>query len=210
MNKHVIVGGGGHAKVVISILKKLNDYEIAGYVDPVDRGSILGARHLGGDDVLPRLFGAHRVTNAVLGIGQLETATLRRALNLTVSSMGFAFPAVISPCAVVNAGVCLGEGTVVMDGAVVNVGTRIGAQCILNTRSSVDHDCEIGEFVHICPGATLSGGVRVGSGSLIGAGATVIQRTTIGDACLIGAGAVVVTDCPGNGRYVGVPARPAR
>lgn len=210
MNSMVILGGGGHAKVVISILKKLNSYNIAGYVDPVDRGSVLGVRYLGDDGVLPRLLNEKRVTNAVLGVGHLKDTALRHALSLRLSAMGFAFPAVISPCAIVNESVSIGDGTVVMDGAVVNAGTRIGAHCILNTRSSVDHDCEIGDFVHLCPGATLSGGVRVGNDSFIGTGAAVIQRMTIGTGCFIGAGAVVVTDCQENGRYVGVPARPTR
>ena len=210
MNSIVILGGGGHAKVVISILKKLSDYDIAGYVDPFDHGSVLGVRCLGGDDVLPRLLNEKRVTNAVLGVGHPEGAALRHALSLRASAVGFAFPAVISPCAIVNECVSIGDGTVVMDGAVINAGTRIGSHCILNTSSSVDHDCEIGDFVHLCPGATLSGGVRVGSDSFIGPGASVIQGMTIGMGCFIGAGAVVVTYCRENGRYMGVPARPTR
>ena len=31
--KIVILGGGGHAKVIISILKKIDKYEIVGYTD---------------------------------------------------------------------------------------------------------------------------------------------------------------------------------
>ena len=33
MEKIVIIGGGGHAKVVISLLQKVDNFEIIGFVD---------------------------------------------------------------------------------------------------------------------------------------------------------------------------------
>jgi len=41
-NKIVVIGGGGHAKVVISILKKLNNFNIVDYTDIENKGEILG------------------------------------------------------------------------------------------------------------------------------------------------------------------------
>ena len=38
----VVVGGGGHAKVVISILRKLEGYRILGYTDLKDNGALIG------------------------------------------------------------------------------------------------------------------------------------------------------------------------
>ena len=63
MDKIIIIGGGGLAKVVISILRKVNKYEICGYTDTVDRGSVLQVPYLG-DDVFLRGYGAlyHYIT----------------------------------------------------------------------------------------------------------------------------------------------------
>ncbi len=41
MGRIVVIGGGGHAKVVINVLKK-SGYSIVGYTDHGDRGVILG------------------------------------------------------------------------------------------------------------------------------------------------------------------------
>lgn len=203
----IVIGGGGHAKVIVSILKKMEIFDIVGYTDKKDRGNLLGIPYLGDDSRLHDLKVQYGQCAAVIGVGYLGKDNLRERLMDNLRGLGFILPAIISPTAVINAEVVIGEGTVVMDGVVVNSGTRIGQCVIVNTRASVDHDCEIGDFAHIAPGVTLSGGVKVGARSLIGVGATVVQYATIGDDCIIGAGAVVAKDCIEPGTYVGVPAK---
>ena len=207
MEKIVIIGGGGHAKVVASMIKKLGTFEILGYTDSETRGPLLGMAYLGKDEVLPRLKKDHPQLSAVLGIGYLGNVDLRERLVEKLRGLEFTMPAIISPHAVINEEVQIGEGTVVMDGVVINSGTHIGRYAIINTRASVDHDCVVGDFTHLAPGVTLSGGVKVGAYSLIGVGASVVQYKTIGDHCIIGAGAAVTKDCLGPGTYVGVPAK---
>ena len=207
MDKIIVIGGGGHAKVIISILKKLKSYEVSGYIDKIDKGKILNVNYLGNDGITEGLFKEKNVKNAVIGIGHLKHTDTIQKIYAKLSKIGFSFPIIISPDSIVNEDVKISEGTVVMDGVIVNSGTKIGKFCILNTKSSIDHDCEIGNFVHIAPGVTLSGGVKIGNNSLIGSGATVIQYKTIEDNCIIGAGTVVVKDCLKSGTYVGIPAR---
>lgn len=207
VKKIVVIGGGGHAKVVISLLKKLNEYIIVGYTDPNDYGAVLSVPYLGSDSVLAGIRKKEKVILAALGIGQLTDATLRLNKSAELELLGFEFPSIISPNAVINEDVTIGKGTVVMDGVVINSGSRIGEFDIINTRSSIDHDCIIGDYVHIAPGVTLSGAVKVGSFSLLGTGAVAIQSVEIGDRCSIGAGAVVIHSCPEPGTYVGIPAQ---
>jgi len=206
MDRIVVISGGGQAKVIISILKKNREYEIAGYVDKVDKGELLGARYLGGDDVLRGLF-ENGVRNAAIGYGQLKDVSVKRDIVERVSRIGYSFPPVVSHDAIINEDVVISRGTVVIDGVVVNTGSRIGEFCLINTKSSIGHDCVIGEFTHVAPGATLTGEVRLGRNVLIGAGATVIQCRVIGDDVIVGAGAVVVEDIRDKGIYVGIPAR---
>jgi sugar O-acyltransferase (sialic acid O-acetyltransferase NeuD family) len=202
----VVIGGGGHAKVVIAILRKIASYQIVGYTDREDRGLILGATYIGTDAD----FSAHAGTkqrNAVIAVGQVGLGDVRCGVWERVKSGFVSFPMVISPNAIVNEGVAGGECSIVMDGAVVNSGAKIGHGAIINTNSTVEHDVELSDWVHVAPGATLSGAVKVGRFSMIGAGATVIEGRTIVERCVVGAGATVVDDLREPGIYVGCPAR---
>ena len=182
-------------------------YEIAGYTDPRDKGAILGVRYLGDDGILPELIRGHARCKAVIGVGKIDASGLRIALQTEIKELGFDFPSIVSPHAVINEEVILGPGSVVFDGVVINSGTKTGGACILNTNCTVEHDCRIGDNVHIAPGVTLSGGVTIGDNCMIGTGANIIQSVTIGDNCLIGAGSTVVKDITTPGTYVGNPAR---
>ncbi len=206
MDKIVVLGGGGHAKVLISLLKRLTAFEITGYTDTQDNGPLLGIPYLGTDDELEKLA-QQGIKKAVMGIGQIKNYQLRQKVAGRSKTLGFEFPPVCAPSAIINEEVTLDEGAVVMDGVVINSGAKIGAFSIVNTNASIDHDCIIEEFVHIAPGVTLSGSVHVQRFTLIGTGAAIIQGITIGAGCVIGAGAAVMRNCKPNGLYVGSPAR---
>ncbi len=206
MDKIIVLGGGGHAKVLISIIKRLNTFKILGYTDTRDNGLILEVPYLGTDYELEKLA-KQGIKKAVIGIGQIKTYQLRQRVARNAQSLGFGFPPIISPSAIINEEVLLAEGVVVMDGVVINSGTKIGAFSIVNTNASVDHDCTVDEFVHIAPGVTLSGSVHVQRFTLIGTGAVVIQGISIGEGCVIGAGASIMRNCEPNGLYTVPPVR---
>ena len=93
IKKIVVIGGGGHAKVIISILKKDRNYDIFGYVDIVDNGQILGVPYLGDDTVLSGLT-EKGVTQAALGIGHTDDLSLRMLLAKKTLEIGFSFPGI--------------------------------------------------------------------------------------------------------------------
>jgi len=207
MDKIIVIGGGGHAKVVISILKKLNKYSIVGYTDFENKGNILGARYLGTDDILEKYFQNEKILYAALGIGQIKSSGLRRSIVKKLKDIGYKLPAIVSPQSIINEEVEMGLGTVVMDGVVINSGTKIGDYSIINTKASIDHDCIIGKFTHIAPGAVLSGEIHIGNNSFIGTGASIINGIKVGENCIIGAGSIVIDNLTKTGTYIGNPAR---
>ena len=199
----VIVGAGGHAKVVADILIQSNRV-VAGFLD--DNVDLHGEKILG----LPILgsisdWALFSPTGLIVGIGN------NRVRNAIVEQLGNTvdhlwIPAV-HPKAIIATNVSIGAGTVVMAGAIVNPDTHIGQHVIVNTGATIDHDCQIADYVHIAPGVNLTGGITIGQGTLIGAGATIIPYKTIGSFCTIGAGAAVIKDIPDNVTAVGVPAQ---
>lgn len=206
----VVIGGGGHAKVLISILRKLNEFRAIGYTDRKDNGLLLGVPFLGDDSELARLSGQDRQICGAIGVGQVGLGEARSRLWERLEPIRLLFPVIVSPAAIVNEGVELGDGTVVMDAAVLNCGAAVGKGVIVNTGSIIEHEVVLGDWVHVAPGATISGGGRVGTCSMVGAGAVVIEGRTIGANCIIGAGAVVIRDITEPGVYAGCPARRIR
>lgn len=203
----VIVGAGGHAKVIIDILQENDEFALVGCTTPEKgQSTILGLPVLGTDEVLPELFHSG-VKLAFVALGGNRA---RLSLSEQLMNMGFGLINVISRRATVSRYVRLGAGIAVMPGAVVNVDTEIGNGAIINTGATVDHDCHIGRCAHIAPGTNLAGKVTIGEGAFVGVGSRVIPGCTVGPWSVVGAGAVVVRDLPGFVTAVGVPARVSR
>ena len=191
----IVIGGGGHAKIVISLLKKISKYNILGYADIQDHGQVLGVKYLGYDDDVLKY---DTKPTLALGIGQIKNISFRKSIVDLFKKNGFEFETIISPDSIINEEVEIGEGTVIIDGAVINSGSNIGKYSIVNTKVSVDHDCIIRDFVHIAPGVTICGGVKVEKDSFVGTGTTILQYKHIGTNCIVGAGSVVTKDIPDN------------
>ncbi len=206
--KIVLVGGGGHCKVVASIFKEKDEFEIVGISDLGDNvgKTVLGIPVKYTDFQLKNLYDSG-VKSAIVTLGSVGDPEKRVRLFKLLKETGFNLPVVISKYAIVSEDVKIGEGTVIMPGVIINPGTVIGKNVIINTGSIIEHDCVIGDHVHIAPGVVLSGGVKIGCCSHIGTGAIVIQNISIGKNAIIGAGAVVVRNIPDGVVAKGVPAR---
>jgi sugar O-acyltransferase (sialic acid O-acetyltransferase NeuD family) len=210
MESIAILGAGGHAKVVAQTIRRLSSWMLVGAIDEVDPGRagtpFEGVTVLGGREVLEPLLRSG--TKAIaLGFGD-NAARLQRFQELL--ALGFEFPTLVDPHAVVADGVPIGAGTYVAAGAIVQPGAKIGSQVILNTAAVVEHDCRVGDGVHVCPGACLAGHVQVGRGAWIGAGSVVKDRVSVGDDAFVGIGSVVLSDIPSKMLVHGHPARSIR
>lgn len=194
-NPLILLGGGGHAKVVLSTAL-LACFEVVGVCDPnlVQKGITTwrGIPVLGGDERLAQLD--CRIYGLLNGVGQLPGRNLRQMVYLRAKKLGFFFPVILHPQAWVDESAQLAEGVQVMAGAMIQPDCLVGENTIINTRSSIDHDCQIGRHVHVAPGATLCGTVTVQDGAFIGAGVTIIQGLTIPSDTLVRAGSVLIRD----------------
>ena len=182
MNQIYLYGAGGHAKVILDILKS-NDITVSEIFDDNPAiESLMGipVSHIG---IHPPI---------IISIGDnLIRKHIAEKINKDVfSSFCYDKSAIISDNAFIE------KGTVVMQGVTIQSSVKIGKHCIINTGASVDHDCLIQDYVHIAPGCTLCGNVKVDEGSFIGAGTVVIPNVRIGKWSVIGAGSVVTKNIP--------------
>lgn len=197
MKRVIIVGVGGHGKVVADIIK-LNGDEVIGYID----------------DKSPELLPEYNIIGNTDSIGiedcwyfvSIGNCDIRERLMSKEAKWYTA----IHPTAIIAEGVEICEGTCVMANVVINPGAFIGRGVIVNTATTVDHDCQIHDYVHIAPGVHISGTVKIDKGTWIGVGSIVSNNINICGGCMIGAGTVVVNDINEAGTYVGVPAKKIR
>ena len=215
MNSHhlqskpwVLLGAGGHASVVLALLRELH-CEVLGVSDPALLAqSVLEWQGLAvWDDA--NVLAQHLSTDIFLanGVGFVQTPEPRQLVFDTYAQMGYVFPALVHPFSWVAPDVLVEEGVQIMAGAVVQPGTQLGTNTLVNTGARIDHDCHIGPHGHIACGAILCGAVQLGSHVFIGAGSVVIQGISLGDHCTVGAGSVVLHSHANHHRLVGSPAR---
>lgn len=207
MEKVIIVGAGGHAKVIVDILQKNGEYEVAGFIDRAGAKGFWGIPVVGTDETIGQVCREMAIKYAfvALGSGRLREKVSKNALN-----EGLQLINVVSGDAIVSDRVRWGKGVAVMPGAVINADVEIGDGCIINTNASVDHDGKIGDYTHIAPGSAVSGYVTIGRQCLLGTGCRVIDRITIGDDTVVGSGAAVIRNIEGGSVVVGVPAKSIR
>lgn len=210
MTKLLILGAGGHARVIAETALAQGFFsELAFLDDCADRdanqSTMLGWPILG---PLERAFEPtllHAYPAALVGIGHAGT---RLHWLRELARIGYYLPTLIHPTAWLSPTASLGPGSVVFAQVAVQARASTGIGAILNTCCSLDHDTQLADGVHVGPGARLAGGVHVGARSWIGIGACVIQQLRIGADVTVGAGAAVVQDLADGITAVGVPARP--
>lgn len=203
----IVIGGGGHAKVLIDALIKQN-ITILGITETDNNSSnkfILGFPSIGIDKLLSDY--SPQEVSLVNGIGSVSSTKKREEIYSSFKKLGYRFASIVHPSVIIGNDVMLLEGVQLMAGVIIQPGSMVGENTIVNTRASIDHDCIIGSHVHIAPGVTISGGVKIGDNTHVGTGATIIQGLHVGIDSLVAAGAVVVNDIPNNMKAVGVPAK---
>lgn len=196
MRRLVIVGAGGHGKVVADIAK-LDGYEDIIFLDDNENIKKCGNYNVVGSISDVKEYKGYDFFVAI-GSSVIRKRIQDKLENLTT---------LIHPNAIIAENVSIGQGSVVMAGTVINSDTVIGCGCIVNTCASIDHDCRVEDFVHCSVGSHICGTVCIGHSTCVGAGAIIINNIDICPECVIGAGAVVTKNIDCRGVYIGLPAR---
>ena len=205
----VVLGAGGHARVLIDCLRLNPNVTIVGILDSnpgLFSQSVDGIPVLGSDDMLSEIS-KKSATHFIVGLGGTGNNFPRRRLFEMALAHGLEPFAVKHPSAIISSGAMIDAGCQFLAGCILNTGARLGVNVLVNTGAIVEHDCVVMDHAHISTGAKLAGGVQICTGAHVGIGATVRQNVIIGESAIVGAGAVVVKDVEPNETVVGVPAR---
>lgn len=195
MTNVVLIGGGGHAKVVIDSLRS-EGCTLLGIYDHSKSGYLFDIPFITATD-----FDRFEEAKVIIAIG--DNAVRKNLSELKT----YDFIKTVHTSAIVAKSTFIDDGSMILHGSILQSSVTVGKHVIVNTASRIDHDCIVNDYVHIAPGAILCGNVKIGEGTLVGAGSVIIPRVTIGKWAIIGAGAVVTKDIPDYGVAVGNPAR---
>lgn len=172
----LILGAGGHGKVVLDVAESMQCYETIHFLDD---GKEIGEEVLG-HQVIGKISECHlhssNYTDAIVALGSNE---IRLELTKKLKELGYHVPTLVHPTSVVSQYTNIKEGTVIMPQAVINADAKIGKACIINTGAIIEHDCIVGDGSHIAYRAVLGGGAKVGCEVLVDIGAMVGRNIEI-------------------------------
>ncbi|MCP2005434.1 UNVERIFIED_ORG: sugar O-acyltransferase (sialic acid O-acetyltransferase NeuD family) [Buttiauxella agrestis ATCC 33320] len=187
----VILGGGGHASVLVDILKDQGK-EIKAIISPDGIGSrkvFAGIQLFRSDSDIEQF--SNQNVDLVNAVGMFPRSTIRHDINEKFIRLGYRFATVISKNACVSEFANIHEGVQILNRVVIHSGATINAHTVINTGAIIEHDCTIGTYNFISPGAILCGQVKTDNNVFIGANATVIPNIEINEGAIVAAGAVL-------------------
>lgn len=203
----LIIGAGGHGRVVLDILLQHSGCEVVGFLDnntAIHGRRVDGLPVLGSVADLTRFASQLQIDGIVIAIGDNG---VRRGLARQAERQRVPLLNAVHPSATLAHNTTIGRNVVIAAGVVICAHCQIGDSTILNTGCIIDHQTTIGEGCHVCPGVRIAGRVSIEPGAFVGIGATVIPNVSIGCESIVGAGAVVIDDVPPMTTVVGVPAK---
>jgi len=210
MDKILVIGASGHAKVVVEAIELVKKYEIFGFIDTYKNqgDKVLGYEILGKESELIALA-AKGIKKGVIAIGDnwIRSILYHKIIELVPD---FEFISVVHPSAVISSYSRIGKGTVILASGTVNTDSEVGDFCIINTNANLGHDSTLKDFSSLAPGVTTGGNVFVGQFTAISLGVVVLQNISIGEHNVIGAGAVVTNDIEDFTVSYGVPSKTIR
>jgi len=126
MTDIILVGGGGHCKSCIDVIRAVGAYNILGIVDRKERigSSVAGYTVVGSDEDLGHLL--QRCRNFFITVGQLEDPGPRKKLFTSLVAAEAVLPVLTAPGAHVSPAATVGMGTIVFFQALVNNGAVVG------------------------------------------------------------------------------------
>lgn len=181
MNGLLILGAGGHGKVIYEAAMLSGNFnKIAFLDDSYKEESITELNVIGKINDYKNLLGKYKNAFVALGNNKKRIELINELLDF-----GYEVPAIIHPKAYLSSFSTVDKGTALLAGSVVNVNTKVGLGNIININSTVDHDCNLEDGCHVCSGATVRSMVRLGkmitvdAGSVIESGQVIKEKTII-------------------------------
>jgi UDP-N-acetylbacillosamine N-acetyltransferase len=198
--KNIIIGNGGHARSLISLLIKRRKKNInIKAISKLRKNETIFNLPIVKLDIKKDL---KRNDNFFLAIGDILIRSkyfnlLKKQRKLT--------PNIFSISLNMNKDLLIGSGNFIGENVFIGPNVKIGSNNIINTNSSIDHECQIGSNCNISPGVILAGRVKISDNSFIGMGVSIADKVELCKNIVIGANSFVNKSIKISGTYYGNP-----
>jgi acetyltransferase EpsM len=212
MKKVVILGGSGIGMIAASIIDRIGDAEVVGFLnDVIETGTEIGKKKkikvIGTTNDLWNYIGEDNTYVFVAYVGFKNEKKFYEKIKL-LNIPEHKFYDVIDPNSIIPYDYCnIGKGILLAPFSQLSPDSTISNNCMLLANSFVGHDSFLDEYTHLATNAVVGANVHVGKSVHIGSNATIREYVNIGDYSLIGGGSMVVKDVPNNCIVVGNPAK---
>ena len=183
MNELLILGAGGHGKVIYEAAMLSGNFNKIGFLDDsYKEEDITELNVIGKIEDYKKLLGKYKNAFVAIGNNKKRIELINELLDL-----GYEVPAIIHPKAYLSSFSTIDKGTALLAGSVVNVNTKVGIGNIININATVDHDCILEDGCHVCSGAVVRSMVRLGNmitvdaGEVIKSGQVIKEKNIIED-----------------------------
>lgn len=210
MEKIAIVGSGGFAREVLTLINDINclskKYEFIGFVDFDKSQTMHGYPVIGNDEEI------NKITDPISLVIAVGEPNLKEKIRSKYTNPFISFPTLVHPSVIIgdSESIKKGEGCIICAGCILTTDITLHDFVTLNLQCTVGHDTVINNYASFMPSVNISGEVNVGKGVYVGTGAKIINQLEIGENTIVGAGAVVAKSLPSNCTAVGVPAKPIK
>ena len=160
----IILGAGGHGKVVYDIANQTGKYKSIVFLDDSSNDE----KVIGKCNEFIKFKSEDTEMYIAFGSNQRRIEWANRLYN-----EGIKLATIIHKLAYISPEAKIAEGCIVMPYAIINTNTVIKRACIINIASIIDHDCILEEGCHIAPRGIVKGenclpkGTKVDSGEVI-------------------------------------------
>ena len=148
----IILGAGGHGRVVADIAEQIGKYDEVFFLDDNSKDDkVIGKcedfeKFKSVDTEMYPAFGNNK--------GRVDWEN-------RIEDAGIKLAKIIHPLAYVSPKAYIADGCVIMPYAIINTATVVEKACIINIGAIIDHDCILEEGCHIAPGVIVKGENRL-------------------------------------------------
>ena len=181
-----IIGTGGHAQSLASLLRARNDeakFITPQFVEPSNKIPHVNEEKFLEENNLDRIL--------VNGLGVRKEISLRQSVIHKYLSLGYEFLPVMADSAIISENSLIGSGVQLFHNSFVGNHSTLQDHVALGTGSIVEHDSKIGTGAFVGPGVTICGEVELGDWSFIGAGTVITPGTVVPAGMFVKAGSLI-------------------
>lgn len=172
MREVVLIGMGGHGKVVLDTIlsNSQTDIKVIGFLDDGNIEEIVGIRKLGNISEWKKY--QDKKFHIAIGNNEFRSKLVKELGDERLIT-------IIHKTAYVSSMSELGIGSYIGAMVVINPESKIGKASIVNTGTIVEHNCELGDYVHLSYRVLVGSESKISSNSLIDMGRVLERKSEI-------------------------------